>query len=146
MIFHGCVFFENVLSPKGWQENSPKCWKSPNVWILSIAEWFYPFPHSKSMQKNKIDAVRHVPDLLWRAFWIEVVRENDNKTCSLHGMSWGPCMSFSCQILGRNWYEYDDCGAKFCRNTIPKWSNMDPLWPNTHLGGAKRRRGVYLLT
>jgi len=38
------------------------------------------------------------------------------------------------------------CLSKFLRNTIPQWSNIDPLWPNTPLGGASRRREVYLLT
>jgi len=37
--------------------------------------------------------------------------------------------------------------SKFLRNTIPKWWNKDALlWHNSHPGGAKRCRGVYLLT
>ena len=45
-------FFENVFSPKGWQKNPPKLWKSQNVKILSIAQWFYPFPQANPMQKT----------------------------------------------------------------------------------------------
>jgi len=32
------------------------------------------------------------------------------------------------------------------RNTISKWSNIDPKWENAPLGGASRRRGVYLVS
>jgi len=31
------------------------------------------------------------------------------------------------------------------RNTIPKWSKIDPKWANAALGGASRRRGLYLV-
>jgi len=39
-----CVF------PKGWQNNSRNC-KIP-VWVLSIVQWFYPFPQANSMQQT----------------------------------------------------------------------------------------------
>ena len=39
-IFYGGAFFENVFSPEGRQKNLQKCWKSQNVWILSLIQWF----------------------------------------------------------------------------------------------------------
>jgi len=47
----GCVLIKCVL-PEGLAKELPQIVKNPqNVWILSIVQWFYPFPHVNSMQQ-----------------------------------------------------------------------------------------------
>ena len=51
LIFGVGALFENVFSPKGWQQKLPKCLKSANVWFWTILQWFYPFPHAIRCKK-----------------------------------------------------------------------------------------------
>jgi len=48
------AFYENVLSPKGWQKKFQQCRKPTNAWSRSIVQWFQPFPHASSMHSNML--------------------------------------------------------------------------------------------
>jgi len=59
--------------------------------------------------------------------------------------------------LVKYWRKWDEVGtklvrgltiavrnlSKLLRDTVPKWSNIDPVWPTHTPGGAKRRRGGF---
>ena len=46
------VRFSNMSFPRRAGKRTPKIVKSHNVRILSIFQWFYPFPYANSMQKH----------------------------------------------------------------------------------------------
>jgi len=75
-------------------------------------------------------------------YYFDIVREKAHMWGYME-CHWGPCTSFSCQILGRSWDEvgtkFDDCNTQnqFLRNSIPKWSNIDHKWADTPLGGER---------
>jgi len=58
-------FFENVLSPKGWQKESRNC-KIPKCLDLIDFQMILPIVICKFDAKNTPDAFKHVPDLFWR--------------------------------------------------------------------------------
>jgi len=67
LVRFGCAFQERVL-PEGLAKELSKMYKSQNIWILlTVVQWFHPFQHANSMQRNILDAFKHVPDLFGRA-------------------------------------------------------------------------------
>jgi len=49
-VVSGVRFFENVFSPKGWQ----------NLWIFRMKQWLYPSPTCKLDATTAIDALKLV--------------------------------------------------------------------------------------
>ena len=59
MVGFSCrVRFSKMRSPRGAGAKEFKIVKNLNAWVISIVQWFDPFPHA-----NTSDAFKHVPDL-----------------------------------------------------------------------------------